>query len=416
MLKNRSRKLFALLGITVLLLITMFTRSSVALLSQNAISWFWTSDTNASAVTVGDVNADGATEIVTAGYYNDGMHWNAQLVVWNATNMAVEKVFTWNWNDTQIAAVAIGDVNGDGQVEIVTGGSYFDGVRWNAALVVFNGTTLAPLGVMTWYWTSNTQISSVALANITGGLGLEIVTGGAYFDGTRWNSQLVVFNGPTLNPTNVLPWFLTSDTFINSVAVANLTGGTSLSIVVAGSFFDNTRYNVQLVVLNASTLAWQTGFTWYWTGDTFVNSVGLANLTGGTSLSIVTGGSYFDGIRANAQVIMLNGSTLAWQNGFTWYTLSDTKINSIVIGNYSGSANLDVITGGTYSNGVQTYAQVVGLNGGTLAVQTMASWFTTSNTTANSVALGNFGFGNRVVAAGSNFDLIRSNAQLSIWG
>ena len=285
----------------------------------------------------------------------------------------------WYWtNDTQVASVAIGDVNGDGLNEIVTGGSYFDGTRWVAQLCVWNGSNLALKNVQTWYWTGDTQISSVAVANITQGAFLDIITGGAYFDGTRWVAQLVVLNGVTLTPTQVLPWFFTGDTLINSVAVGNMTGGTSLSIVVGGAYFDGTRYVAQLIVLNAATLTWQNGLTWYWTGDTIINSVVLANVTGGSSLSIIEAGSNFDGTRNNAQVVELDGTTLAWQNGLAWFTTSNTQLNSVAVGNYSGGTSLDIITGGAYNDGVRNNAQLVHFNGATMAIQSVANWFVTS--------------------------------------
>ena len=79
--------------------------------------------------------------------------------------MAVESVASWFWTgNTQISSIAIGDVNGDGLNEIVTGGSYFDGTRWNAQLCEFSGSNLALLNVKGWFWTSDTSISSVTLA------------------------------------------------------------------------------------------------------------------------------------------------------------------------------------------------------------------------------------------------------------
>jgi hypothetical protein len=414
-----NKKFSKCIAITAVLLMVsagLELQPAAALVSQNVTSWYWISDTNVSAITTGDVNGDGQNEIVTVGWYNDGTIWNAHVVVWNASNFAVEKSFGWNWNDTQVTSIAIGDVNGDGKAEIVTGGSQFDGIRWNAQVVVLDGTTLTPLAVKTWYWTSDTQIASIALANITGVTGLDVVTGGSYFDGIRWNAQLVVLNGPTLTPTKVLPWYWTSNTYISSIAVANITGGPAQSIIVGGSYSDGVRSNAQLIVLNAATLAWVNGFFWYWTGDTYLNSLAVANVTGGSSLSIVTGGSYFDGTRDNAQVVVFNGTTLIWQNGQSWYWTSNTQVNSLAIGNYSGGPNLDIITAGSYNDGFRSNAQVVDWNGGTMSVQTMTNWFVTSNTNANSVALGNFGLGNRIVVGGSYYDLFRSNAQLSLWG
>ncbi len=301
-------------------------------------------------------------------------------------------------------------------MEIVTGGSYFDGSFFNSQLAVWNGNTLALINVVSWHWTGDTQISSVAVANITGTTGLSIVTGGATFDGTRWNAQLAVWNGATLALQNVKAWFWTGNTYINSVAIANITGSSALSIVTGGSFNDGTRLNSQLVVWNAATLALNNVVTWYWTGDTEINSVAVANVTGGTALTIVTGGSYFDGTRNNAQVVEWNGATLALQNVASWYWYSDTRVNSISIGNYTGGSSLDIITGGVFNDLNKNNAQLIDYNGANLAVISLATWFQTSGTQVNSVAIANTGFGNRIIAGGSYFDQVRDNAQLSIWG
>ncbi len=68
----------------------------------------------------------------------------AQLCVWNGSSLALESVKTWYWTgNTVINSVVLGDVDGDGQVEIVTGGYYNDGSRNIAQLCVWNGSSLA---------------------------------------------------------------------------------------------------------------------------------------------------------------------------------------------------------------------------------------------------------------------------------
>ena len=57
--------------------------------------WNWQNDTTVTSITEGDVDFDGANEIVTAGYYNDGQRDVAQLVIWNSTTFAVENLSTW---------------------------------------------------------------------------------------------------------------------------------------------------------------------------------------------------------------------------------------------------------------------------------------------------------------------------------
>jgi hypothetical protein len=84
MLRKSLLKIGALLSVVLLLSVAMLTRPTFAIISQNTTSWFTNSDTNVASVAVGDVNGDGKAEIVAAGYYNDGTRWNAMLYVMDA--------------------------------------------------------------------------------------------------------------------------------------------------------------------------------------------------------------------------------------------------------------------------------------------------------------------------------------------
>ena len=45
-----------------------------------------------------------------------------------ATTLSVDRLTSWYWtDDTQITSMALGDVDGDGQIEVVTAGHFFDG-------------------------------------------------------------------------------------------------------------------------------------------------------------------------------------------------------------------------------------------------------------------------------------------------
>ena len=80
MSKKQSMKLITIVLTVAFLSAAILAAPASALISQNNIL-VWTSDTNAAGVAVGDVNGDGINEIVTAGYYNNGTRWVAQLVV-----------------------------------------------------------------------------------------------------------------------------------------------------------------------------------------------------------------------------------------------------------------------------------------------------------------------------------------------
>jgi hypothetical protein len=418
MLNKRSLKIVTMLFIGVLLSVAIISQPASGLISQNNTSWFTTSDTSNAATAIGDVNGDGVKEIVTAGYFNDGTRFVAQLSVWNATTLALEQRTSWCWlADNSLSSVAIANITGGNGLDIVTGGAFFDGTRWIAQLIVWNGTSLVAEKMTSWFWTGDTEISSVAVANVTGGSSLDIVTGGAFFDNTRWIAQLIVWNSTTMAAQKISSWFWTSNTYINALTIANVTGGSSLDIVTGGAFFDNTRLIAQLIVWNSTTMAAQRLTSWFWTSDTTINTLAVTNVTGGSSPDIVTGGTSFDNTRLIAQLIVWNSTTMAAQRLTSWFWTSDTTINSIAIANYTGGSSLDIFTAGSYNDGLRNNAQLIDWNSSTLVAGSIATWFTTSNTVANSIAIGNLGItGNRIVVGGSCFDGTRENAQITIWG
>ncbi len=357
-MSKKGRLILTTLLFTAVLLSAIFVQTSTAIIAQNYTSWFFTSDTDVVSVVAADVDGDGAEEIVTGGYHNDGTRWVAQLIVWNGSTLAVEKIQGWYWtSNTQITSVVAGDVDGDGGVEIVTGGAFFDNTRWVAQLVVWNGSTLAVESVQAWYWTSNTYIDSIAVGNVDADAGAEIVTGGAFFDNTRWVAQLVVWNGSTLAVENVQAWYQVSNTDIASVVVGDVDGDTGIEIVTGGSYFDNTRYNAQLAVWNGSTLTVENAKTWYnLISNATISSVAYGDFDNNGIVDIATGGKFFDGVRWNAQLTIQPGNTLLGNTGTNWYQTSDTYIESIAVGNIGGTTR--IITGGAFSDLSRTNAQL----------------------------------------------------------
>jgi len=418
MSKKLIIKAIVICALIVLASTVLFAGNVSALLSQNEKHWYWISDTDAPAMVTADVDGDGGIEVVTGGYFNDGTRWIAQLAVWNGTNLGLENVKTWYWtSNTQISAIATGNVDADGAVEIVTAGAYFDGTRWIAQLAVWNGATLALENVKSWYWTSDTQISSVAIGDVTGDAVVDIVTGGTYNDGTRDIAQLVVWNGATLALENVKVWYWNSNTYIKSVAIANVDADPALEIITGGAYFDGTRWIAQLVVWNGTTFAVKSLQTWYWTGNTDISSVVAGDVDNDGAAEIVTGGTFFDGTNNNGLLAVWTGSTLVLENVKAWLTTSDTSISSVAYADVNADGLVEIVTGGKYFDGTRYDGQITIQAGATLVGNTGSNWFTTADTNIGSIAVSNVtGAGNRIVTSGSFYDLTRSVAQITVWG
>ena len=77
-------------------------------------------------VKVGDVDHDGVHEVVTGGFVYDGEKTNAQLRIWtwNGQTLYLEKSQEWKTEYlTEVKAISLDDVDGDGRTDIVTSGT-----------------------------------------------------------------------------------------------------------------------------------------------------------------------------------------------------------------------------------------------------------------------------------------------------
>lgn len=392
--------------------------SSQSLTLNSVTSWYWTSKTTVNAVAQEDTNGDGQIEIVTGGSYFDGTRTVAQLVVWNSSNLTPEKITTWYWTgNTTINSVAIGDVNGDTKPEIVTGGTFFDGSRNVAQLVVWNCNSLAAEKITSWYWTSDTIIKSIAIGDVNADNQNEIVSSGYFNDGTRNVAQLIVWNGASLAVEKLTSWFWNGNTVINSVSIGNVDGDNQIEIVTGGSFFDGARNVAQLIEWSGSSLLVDRLMTWYWTSNTTINSVALGDVDADGQVEVVTGGSFFDGSRNNAQLVEWNGASLTVDRLTSWYWTSNTIVNSVAIGDVDSDGQSEIVTGGQFNDGTRDNAQIVIWSGSSLTAKNIKSWYWTSNSTINSVAKGDFNadFTKEIVTGGTFNDGIRQNSQLITW-
>jgi len=143
---------------------------------------------------VGDVDGDGASEIVTGGFAYDGEKIKAQLTIWNCSGqtLLLEKRQEWATKDiSEVKALSLNDVDGDGRIEIVT-----SGVTAAQGSFAKNATEteLAQLRVWSWDgktltleqsqdWTIGEGVCAwnVATGDLDGDSKVEIVTVGCMY-------------------------------------------------------------------------------------------------------------------------------------------------------------------------------------------------------------------------------------------
>ncbi|MEM1540742.1 MAG: hypothetical protein QXJ07_05110, partial [Candidatus Bathyarchaeia archaeon] len=136
--------------------------ASSGLKLETSCEWLTGNTSYSMASAIGDVDGDGATEIVTAGYFYNST-WGlyegeVNVWCWNGTSLVeehkeiIEPGYTWS-SDTRFYSVALGNVDDTANTEIIVAGyGKLFGTLVHSLLIVlsWNGTVMERK--TGWYW------------------------------------------------------------------------------------------------------------------------------------------------------------------------------------------------------------------------------------------------------------------------
>ncbi|WP_341882119.1 FG-GAP-like repeat-containing protein [Synechococcus sp. UW140] len=282
----------------------------------------FTTETGPFSVALGDVNGDGELDIITANFGS-----NSTSVLLGNGNGTFQTQATFATGRSP-RSVTLGDVNGDGTLDIVTANSNF--ISPNASVLLGNGN-----GTFQTQATFSTGLgpNSVALGDINGDGRLDIIT--ANRDSNT--ASVLLGNG---NGT-----FQTQATFStglgpNSVALGDVNGDGTLDIITAN--LGSTTVSVLLGNGNGTFQGQQTFATG---ANPF--SVSMGDVNGDGRLDIITANNNDN----NASVLLGNGNgTFGPKTDISTGTGSNPA--SVTLGDVNGDGRLDIITANAYSANV----------------------------------------------------------------
>jgi hypothetical protein len=351
-----------------------------------------------------DVDNDGLKEIITGGLSYSMVNEtigsiNAPLRIWswNGQNLTLEKSENWPGN---IRCVSAGDVNGDGQVEVLTAGGLISNTSSSSSLKIWswNGQNLVLRGSYAEISASSIFIYDVDSDDIP-----EILAVGRDYNTSQLTAQLTIWqwNEENLSLKSNVEWTSASDIArANSVQAADFDND-GISEIVTGGYVNklkNSSGQLRVWQFDGNNVSLMANAEWRMVdafsldmagnvlGNTVVNNIKVADVDGDAYREIVTGGFTYDGAKALAQLRIWNwtNNVLNLEGSYEWATLDITEIKSISIADVDSDGKKEIVTSGltcgygsfaeNASDKSKAELKIWSWNGNTLSLKLSTDW------------------------------------------
>ncbi len=388
------------------------------------------------SVCLGDVDDDGVIEVVTVGSNTQGGVSLGQLKIWSydGTVLSLEVSQTVESGTTQgVIDCAIADVDDDGDVEIVAMNEMIDAGIINSRLLVWywDGSILTLEKSETWrHMDYDTRPYCVAVGDVDGDGVKEIVTGG--YVNLPHMAMLNIWNwdGATLTLEKSNLWVTGSISALLAVTAKDIDKDGTVEIITSGEAGSWSAVKAQLRIWSwdGTSLALEKGHEWQSDGGhTRVYSVITNDVDDDGDIEIIVGGQISTGgpwsrYQGLLYIFSWDGTTLTqeweeWLTGEKWYGMPF----GIDIEDVDGDAMLEIITAveptyDSYSSDVESGCiRVWSWQENTLTLEKERLWRTTENTRAVAVVVGDVDVDGVMEIVSGGYTNDQNDAQLMIW-
>jgi flagellin len=310
------------------------------------------------AMAVGDLNGDGFNDVVSGEYLGGGYaSLSVRLGRGDGTFYTAQ---SYSAPNNEVGAISIGDINGDGAADIVIAGDFYDtGYATHATLggVFFGSGNGTFANAKSFSLSGSETFTDIAIADLDG-------DGKDEFLVTSLSGNVSVWSGgangtPTLNAT-----YASESGASNGVTLGDLNGDGILDLVTAG----RTGGGTGLVNVRLGTGRGTFGSaTSYASATIFSNDVALGDLNNDGILDLVTGGQGGGG-KVTVSLGLGNGTfgtTIS-------YAMNTVSTSNISISDLNGDGILDIASGGN-NGGSASMAVILGTGNGTFGTATSYS-------------------------------------------